>query len=379
MNSGIFNKQISVLLIGVFILIFFSSFAQDGENKDNSWFVIQPKLHSGKPIKYSDSLISALDNRFLSAEVRFGFQSKGIYPAEYFLNFPTYGIGFYTSKLSQPDTLGYPMATYLYYQSPFIRSKVFKVYWEVDFGVAWHFNQYHPLKNPKNDLIGSDLNIIFNFNLGADIKISERFDVNADFVFTHFSNGTVKLPNKGLNQYGFAIGTKYHFTKTKLNSFKRFDPKNAQKPTAFKKKNELTATIGVGAKAVGPNHTYPVSELVLDYFRAYQWFGKFGGGLDYIYDRTLADDFNKRNMPPETKYTFVGIHASHELTVSRLSLITQLGGYLYKGIEAKGNFFFRLSLRYYLNKRFYLNMSLKTVPKLRADFIEFGGGVKIFD
>ena len=378
MKSFGFNTKYFLILLSILLCNFKFLKAQAFENNENTFLVVQQKFHTGKPIKYSDSLSSSLEKRFFSTDFRFAFESKGIYPAEYFLNFPTYGIGFYSSRLGDPDTLGYPLATYLFYQSPFVSKKHFSLYWEVDFGVAWHFNQFHPVKNPRNDLIGSDLNIIFNFNLGTDIRINERFDMNLDFVFTHFSNGTVMLPNKGLNQYGFAIGTKYHFAKKKMDAFKRFDPAKASKPSKFTKRNELTATFGLGSKAVGKNKHYPVSELVLDYFRAYQWFGKFGAGIDCIYDRTLADDFDKRNFPAETKFLFLGYHASHELTVSKLSLVTQLGGYMYKGIEAKGNFFFRLSLRYYLNNRFYMNMSLKSVPKIRADFIEFGGGVKIF-
>jgi hypothetical protein len=351
---------------------------QGKEEKPVSWFYVESKMHYGHPIKYSDSLTSSLEKPFTAEDIRFGFQSVGKHPSQFALKFPNYGVGFYYAQLSNTDTLGLPFAVYSFYQATIFQRPRIRFSWEIDFGLAWHFNVFDKVTNPKNDLISSDLNIIFNLNLNTAIKLSERFDLTASYGLTHFSNGTLKLPNKGLNMYGGAVGLKYHFSNRPQNPFHRFDGSGILKPEKFRKKNELDLFFGIGAKAIKTNKIYPAGSIVADFCRNYGWVGKFGLGVDYLYDGTLRTDFDPNNLPPETKYTMLGIHASHELVVSNLSLVYQLGTYLWKNMDAKGVFFMRVGVRYNISKHLFFNMALKTVPKLRADYIEMGLGIRIF-
>ncbi len=71
---------------------------------------------------------------------------------------------------------------------------------------------------------------------------------------------------------------------------------------------------------------------------------------------------------------FLGIHLSHELIISKVSLLTQAGTYLWKGSQAKGWFFFRLQVKYHFLPNWYAGIALKTSNGFKADYLEFGIG-----
>jgi len=74
---------------------------------------------------------------------------------------------------------------------------------------------------------------------------------------------------------------------------------------------------------------------------------------------------------------FVGVHLNHEFVVGDFSLGTQIGTYLWKGMDAKGLYYIRASLRYDVAEHFFINLSLKTANGLKADYIELGMGYRM--
>lgn len=366
------------------VLLFVSVFSL-GQNalplKPVKWFYLQPKFQSGLPIVYSDSLTSSIKKTYYSQEIKIGFQTQGTQGAQYSLNFPTYGFGIYHAQLSNPDTLGNPFAAYAFFNAPFISKERIKFAWEIGFGLAWHFQPFDFKTNPRNDAISSKLNIIFNLNLSTSVKLSERFDAILDADFTHFSNGSVKMPNKGLNLYSWGLGINYHFANN-LGSFKRFDPNTKNKPAAFNKRKQLDVFIASGVKTTRRNlyiqPKYLTSSLCADYGIAYNYVGIFSLGMDLFYDATLHENVANYREKSELNFMMLGAHISHELMVSNFSLVTQIGTYLQKTMDVKGNFFLRVGIRYTFAEHYFLNLSLKTQNGFKADYIEFGVGYRIF-
>lgn len=370
--------------IALSVFLFVCGFSQ-GQNtlpmKSTKRFYVQPKFQLGLPIVYSDSLTSSIKKTYYSQELKIGFQTQGNHGTQYSLNFPTYGFGIYHAQLSDPDTLGNPFAAYAFFNSPFVNKERIKFAWEIGFGLAWHFQTFDFQTNPRNDAISTELNIIFNLNLSTSIKLSERFDAVVDADFTHFSNGSVKMPNKGLNLYSFGLGLNYHFA-NKTANFKRFDPKTISKPKAFNKRKQLDVFIASGVKTTRRDlHIQPkylTSSLCADYGIAYNYIGVFSLGMDLFYDATLHENVTNYRAKSEFSFMMLGAHISHELMVSNFSLVTQLGTYLQKTMDVKGNFYLRVGLRYTIARHYFLNLSLKTQNGFKADYIEFGMGYRIF-
>jgi len=62
--------------------------------------------------------------------------------------------------------------------------------------------------------------------------------------------------------------------------------------------------------------------------------------------------------------------------VQKVSLVTQLGVYLFSGNE-KGTIWARVGIRYDFSDRFFGRIALKTTDGLIADLTEWGIGIRI--
>ena len=373
-----FYRMIQKLILLIFgIAITLSVQAQKVQKRAHHFIELKP--HFGQPIIYSDSLTSTLNKSFFAGDVRWGVQTNGERNQDQFLAFPTYGVGVYHAYLNSPDTLGRPWAIYFFYSAPIFRTKRFTFGYEAALGVAWNFAKFDPETNSKNDLIGSAVNAYFNGGLFLKYKLSTRFDIGAAVDFTHFSNGAMQTPNKGMNLRGGNVSLAYHFTprlkKGVITGRAELKPKDFDR---INKYNEIEVNTAFGGKATtaeyGTGPIYFASSVTMDFNRRYHWIGKYGAGLDWIFDTSLSEDYPKEEDTPLAKYMFLGIHLSHELIISKVSLVTQAGTYLIKGTPAKGWFFFRLRMKYQFTPNWSASIALKTANGFKADYIEFGIG-----
>lgn len=376
--------QVKKFLFSILFLSYFSLsvFGQYNifSNFGSSTF-LDLKTHIGKPVIYSDSLKTSLTNTFWAMDYRFGINSFDRVPQDNIMNFPNYGVGLSHYQMNS-DTIGNPIGIYGFYSSPFfLNRKNIKIGFDLSTGVSFNFNTFNLASNPKNDLIGSKLNVYFNLGLWTGIRLTERLDLLSSLDFTHFSNGTMNTPNKGLNLYGGNFGLRYHFQfEEKLNQFNRKTTTN-RTYEVLKPYNELAFWAAIGGKTIlTPTYDGPIyfcSSMSVDLNRRYGWIGKYGIGTDLFYDHSLTADFPNEENIPHTRFTFVGVHANHEFIVGNFALLLQLGTYIWKGMEAKGNFYIRTGLRYDFTNHLFANISLKSANGLKADYIELGLGYRI--
>ena len=265
----------------------------------------------------------------------------------------------------------------MFYNAPIFRQGKFQLNWDGGVGLAWNFAKFDSITNPQNDLVGSSFTAYFSFALNAEYRISPRISVNAGVNFIHFSNGTLQTPNKGMNLYAANLGLSYYFQMKPQSSFKPAELKKVPS-TKIVKSNELDLTMAIGGKATrseyGMGPKYFTASSTLDFYHRYHWVGKYGAGLDWFYDTSLKEDYTE--MVSSSKYMFVGAHLGHELMISKFTFVTHLGTYFYKGTQAKGAFFFRLGIKYYIIPELYTSISLKTVNGFKADYIEWGMGYR---
>jgi hypothetical protein len=342
---------------------------------------VDAKIHSGKPVVYSDSLYQSLTNTFVAFDFRFGINSFCRMPQDGILKNPKYGLGLTHYRLNS-DTLGNPVGFYGFFASPFfVNNRGFQLGFELATGIGFNFNKFDLVTNPKNDIIGASLNVYFNLSLWSALRLNERLDMFTSVDFTHFSNGTTKLPNKGLNLYGGNIGLRYHFQfEEKKETFRRKNVTDYVIPE-FEPYNEIAVWYGIGGKTVyTPTYDGPVylcSTISAEFNRRYGLIGKFGAGVDLFFDYSLVTDFPGETDIPYSRFMFLGMHFGHEFMVGNFSLAVQSGFYLWKGMKAKGNFFIRAGMKYDVTKHWFINLSLKTLNGFKADYIEVGPGMRI--
>jgi hypothetical protein len=386
------------LLILLFVLYGFLSIAQnDTENLkikrgaiDYGFFnVVDFKYHHGRFLKNSGTLDDIMDNPYDAFDVRIGFQADGeqqIWDQLY--GYPVYGVGFYQAYFEGGE-LGSPQALYMFMRAPVIKGKKLSWNWELAVGLSYGFYKYDPNTNPDQQVIGSEHNVYFNAATGLSYDLGKRWDITLDMDVTHFSNGSTRTPNLGVNLMGLVLGGRYYFNPVR-NYTKAIDDeyRPLTKPIfirkevpKFQRRSEIILFLSAGGKTTttqiynGP--TYFISSLSLDYAWAYHHVGKVGVGFDAFYESALRDFPEKRENPGFSDLSYYGWHIAHYLNIYRLTLVTQIGFYLSNHVSHKGNTYMQVGGSYSVTEQFFLRAALKTRNGSVADFIEWGVGYRI--
>src|SRR5690606_33314145 len=115
-------------------------------------------------------------------------------------NNPIYGIGFYSSTFNT-DIIGSPYAIYGFVQTPFgnLENKRWLFDYRIGLGLSGNFNPYDEETNPLNVVIGAKNNVYIDLGIRAQYKIHPKLKAGVGLAFHHFSNGAMRLPNKGVN------------------------------------------------------------------------------------------------------------------------------------------------------------------------------------
>ena len=353
---------------------------------------VEARYHHGRHLPNNGSLENILENPYNAFDLRVGLQSEGNKLWQQLYGYPSYGIGFYSADLGSSDTLGEPSALFLFMNAPIKRWERFSMHWGFEIGIAYDFNNYDPVTNPRNDAIGSQVNVHLGVGVWAQYKISSRFDGLLGLDLTHNSNGSTRTPNLGLNLYGPTLGLRYNFNPVK-NYTKVIDP--AYQPNARPefvrrevppkpKANNLNLQLAGGWKTTSAkdsigNYTSPVygiATVSVDFMHQYGHVGRYGGGIDFFVDGSLAERVEEGEEKQFEDVFQLGYHIGHELIVDKFSFITHVGFYAFNN-GGKGNFWLRFNLRYDVSERFGIQGGLKTQNGGIADFIEWGVHYKL--
>ncbi len=284
--------------------------------------------------------------------------------------YPVYGVGFYRSNLGNNDVYGYANALYSFVKAPFIgNSNKTSLSWQISFGASYLTNYFDIENNPQNLAIGSNLNIFIDLSLQSEITLSKHLSLTNGIRFTHFSNGKIKSPNKGLNLISGSIGLIYQL-KDKPERIQLELPQ-------IKTKNEYTILYAVGIKTKSRYEAgyYYASSLILDYNRNYSLKGRWVLGTDIFFDgtnRQYSDNLEKADIINSDLYQ-VGLHIGHDLVMGRLALVVNIGGYIYAPVEVLAPFYTRIGLRYRIKDKFITNFTLKS-HYAKASYFEWGIG-----
>src|SRR5512138_1796177 len=72
---------------------------------------------------------------------------------------PYYGAGLTVGDFYDPDEVGYPVSLYGILGIPVLRWNKFEINSEFQFGIAWNWEHYDSISNPKNIVIGGGLTV----------------------------------------------------------------------------------------------------------------------------------------------------------------------------------------------------------------------------
>ena len=382
------------LITGLIILLFSFSLVNaqsiDYESiKDSLNFgrfrTIQITGHGGAHLYSGQTLNEQVAHGYGAINTKFAWQSKdpevwGPY------GYPSYGVGFYSGFVGDPQIFGNPNALYGFIRFPISnpsRRNEFAV--EPSFGLTYNLNPFNPETNPLNDAIGGKMAVYFSVNFGFAYRWTRELDIVYGIDFTHFSNGRTYTPNYGLNMFGANLGLRYHFNADQkkvdrdIYTEKVIQSRYLRARKTPNKKLDKNQSINVylalgtvqSTQDAGTKSRYGIFSGVLDYQYKFNNMHSASAGFDYMVDNSLAVD-----NPSDPEKYMVGVHAGYDFMFWRLTVGVHIGQYLTDS-RGKNSLYTRPSLRYDINDWMYAQVGLKT-EGFAADWVEYGIGFRPF-
>ncbi len=369
----------------------------DTTNQDKiypRYFTLDLKAQRGRHVTTGVEILEETIEQYPynAFEFRFGIRGYGQKSWHQIFRYPTYGLGIYQAFFSpRNNQLGNPGAFYMFFNQSLLGNEKISFGYDLSAGLSYNFLNYDPDHNPEQLAIGTARNIIFQIEVETGFRILERLDGSVGLGFSHFSNGRIRTPQRGINLYHLSGKLRYHMGASyRKNGLREGWPKVRPEPIhhvipKFNRRWEFYICPSAGVAT--PEEQINWEDRNIHYFMAsidlstayhYAYFGKIGLGIDLFYDESLNE---KRGTPqsslPFEDELYWGTHILHEFMIQRFRVVSHLGITMSQR-EYKGKWFARIGLRYNFAKNLYFRSVLKTPGGFKADWIEWGIGYSFY-
>lgn len=274
----------------------------------------------------------------------------------YIYRYPTVGMGFYMSTFHNNE-VGKPMALYFFFNVPLSFSGTRK--WAGSyigaFGMSYNFNPYDEVNNPNNIFIGSYRNCYLHMGYKLNYYANHRLTAFASVGFKHFSNGSFKQPNYGINLFPVGLGVKYNFED-------RLTERAENPPAPFIRHNQWNIMLAAGSKNyVHGDPNYLKTTLGVNYLRQISYKYRMGVGMDFFYSAG-SDQRNKSSQSHFSKSVSYAVVGSWEWVVNKVVYVPiGIGYYLHRNFEngEETNYYERVGLRFRMAEHYNLGLTIK--------------------
>jgi hypothetical protein len=284
-------------------------------------------------------------------------------------------------QMNKPDTFGQSLGIIPTFDLPVISYK--KLLLSARFGYGLNLNnvQYHNQNNFDNRAISSAIN--FGFDLGGNLTytFNKYLEMELNAGLYHVSNGSLKMPNGGLNIVYGSAGICYF----PLGSNKSLKPHTNYADSTHKWHLQAQLAAGYRELSYFNNVTqFWVASASLNYLYSVNKLYSIGLGLDGFYDATqgllVNDKLRVRDIKENEKYHLaLGIYQRFD--VGKLFLPVGIYHYVLPLKNIQEPVYIRFGLGYQFHKNIYTGLFFKgTINnklKLQSDFMEWTIGVRI--
>jgi len=277
------------------------------------------------------------------------------------------GVGWYASAFQQDETIGKPNAIFYYFDMPvrFERSRKLTMSYLGAFGLSYNFHPYDEISNPEDVFIGSYRNCYVNLSVLLNYHFTPKWTASASLGFKHFSNGSFKQPNYGINLVPVALSLTYKPNGTQPFVGETTYPK-------YIRHNQFNIAFIAGSKNYSEGEpNYFKGALSFNWLRALSYKYKAGLGLDIYY----AGGYEERNGEEATfeNTMSMAVAGSWEWALSKHLYVPIAFAVYLDHSENNGErewFYERVGLRYRFNNNIFAGVTIKA-HKGVADIFEW--------
>ncbi len=306
----------------------------------------------------------------------FNKQNYGLKEWHQEYNYPDTGVSFIYQDMRN-QTLGENFSIYAHYNFYF-----FKRYMQfrIGQGLAYNTNPYDKNDNFRNNAYGtrfmSSTFLMLNYQQN---RLFKGLGVKAGISVIHYSNANVKAPNTSTNTLAINAGLVYDLSWQEEVQY-IYNPEKVKitEPIHL----NVVFRSGINESDVINSGQFPF--YILSSYADKRISRKSGIqlGADLFFSNFLKEliryqsiSFPELNVDPNTDFKRVGIFAGYELYISKLSVLAQLGYYVYYPFDFEGRVYNRVGLKYYFAKKLHAALTLKS-HGAAAEAVEVGIGFR---
>ncbi|NNK81579.1 MAG: acyloxyacyl hydrolase [Flavobacteriaceae bacterium] len=353
--------------------LFFGLVSFSQEKTTNSYFDIN--YFKGNIALHNNDILHLIQGHPEGVILGWNKKTFGEHAWESRFNYPDYGVSFSYQNLKN-EVLGNNYALYGHYNFYFFKRNLM---FRIGQGIAFTTNPYHPEDNHKNIAFGSrymsSTYVMINYKKE---RLINKFGLQAGLSLIHYSNANVKAPNTSINSLTFNVGVNYNFddnTQEFITHLKEKFTEPIKYNLVFRSGVNESDVVGSGQYAFYIFSAY--ADKRFNHKSAFQlgtdvFFSNFLKEL--IYYSSVA--FPSRDIDPETDYKRIGLFAGHELFINKLSVVTQIGYYVYYPFDFEGRTYQRIGLKRYFGDKWFVALTLKA-HAAKAEAVEIGIGVRL--
>ncbi len=358
------------------------SFSQGGRKhgKSNTNIMIEGKAGYGFLIPHKLEM-EIFNAHFPSFELSVSLKTFGKKRWEYMYGYPIVGIAYWYSNLGSSPYLGDAHAVFPYISFPITPNKTVRLYFRTGVGLGYLTKRFDRLENYKNIAIGSHFNAAVSISFELRARIIERLFLTGSIALTHFSNGSMKTPNYGINIPSIYAGLAYNITKPNPYTRSKLLPELYPYEFDGKKWFQVQFGAGLGYKNMDAEigGKYMVYALYANVLKQVSFKSRVGIGLDVSYDGTdkkLVESSTGEELDSFIPIVKTGGTIAWELMISKVSLVFNIGGYFTGMYKTEGGIYEKLAIWYYFNENIFAALTLKA-HYARADYITLGVGYNL--
>lgn len=322
------------------------------------------------PTHQNRSIALAHPIQLQALDLRLSWIPKVINPFAKAHRNPTWGIGIFSS-LHQPSFVGNYQAIYGDVQISLLSPSISRWDWlyGLGTGLGFGFRPYNDQFNKENIYIGSQLNAFIRLETFLRYRFAKTWSFQAGICFYHFSNGGIKLPNKGLNYLPIQFG----INKGWVKSIQTNVPQQIH-PFPDHSTFEIKAGFGVKNTAFGQIH-YNKARISFYYLKRLNLKYSWGAGSDVFLSGPIVYT-NRQTITSTISTGIAGIWRWH--LTERLRLPLQIGLYVNrnKDHDESAPYYQFLGLEYTFDRHWQAAVQLKAHGG-SADFIAWTLGYTI--
>lgn len=292
-------------------------------------------------------------------------------------NYPALGTSLLINSFKN-KFIGFNVGVFGHYNFYFLNRKIV---FRIAQGFALTEKKYNKSENYRNVIFGSRVlastYMMLNYH---HPMLWKRWGFKTGCTFIHYSNGSFKSPNKGINTVNINFGLTYALNTNNKTSAEKLPPHltpNENIRYQFKLSSGLNESDLIGSGQ------YPFFVLTTSADKKINRKSALQFGADFFASYFLKEhikyysvSFPEGKIDGDESFLRLGVFLGHELFVSKWSVITQVGYYIFNPIGFESDIYLRAGLKRYFNQHWFGSMSVKS-HGAKAEAIEWGIGVRL--